>query len=484
MPVLAIPPFRRSAGAVFRSLGRLAALALLLPLLTGCATFYQRNEDFQQDFRAGDYEAALQAQQRSEKKAGERNRLLWLLQEGTALRALGRYEESNAAFEEAYKFAEDLQRNGVVAAASLVVNPAMRTYRGEDFERLQIHYFKALNHLDMGRLDDALVEARRLNIYLNAMVDKRGDKSGVYRRDAFAWNLTGLLFEAEGDANNAFIAYRNAYDAYREDYKPLFGLDAPAQLKRDLVRSARRSGLSDEATRYAVEFGLDPAPPALGDGEGELVVLWNDGLGPVKDEWSLNFVLVKRQGGLFFVNDELGLTLPFNGNGQGSSSLSDLSVVRMALARYLVRPATYPRATVSVAGGAPVRLEKAQDIERIALAELQRRRAAELVEAVARVALKQAAEYRLRQENPWLGLLASLVNASTEKADTRNWQTLPASVHYARLTLPAGAQTVELRPQRSDGGFGPVQRAEIEIHAGRTTFLSLATVDCGLPVKP
>lgn len=460
------------------------ALALLLPWLAGCATFYQKNLDFQRDYRAGAFEAALAAQAKSEKQAGERNRLLWLLQEGAALRALGRYEESNGAFEEAYRFAEDLQKNGATAAASLVVNPMLRTYRGEDFERLQIHYFKALNHLDLGRLDDALVEARRLNILLNAMVDKRGDKEGVYRRDAFAWNLTGLLFEAEGRSNDAFIAYRNAYEAYREDYKPLFGLGPPRQLQRDMLRAAKRSGLDAEYERYSQELGFEWSPADEDPAEGELVVLWNDGLGPVKDEWSLNFVLVKRQGGAVFVNDELGLTLPFDaGSGGGGSSLTDLRVVRMAVSRYLERPSVYDGATL-VAGSRSAKLEKAQDIEGIAFAEQKRQRPLELVEALARVALKQASEQQLRQQNPWLGLLATLFNASTEKADTRNWQTLPASVHYARLRLPAGAQSVELRPRSADGRVGPPLSAEVVIRPGKTTFLSLTSTDCDAPRLP
>ena len=48
----------------------------------------------------------------------------------------------------------------------------------------------------------------------------------------------GLIFDANRDYNNAFIAYRNAVDIYQEDYLPLFGLDAPKQLQQDLLRTA------------------------------------------------------------------------------------------------------------------------------------------------------------------------------------------------------------------------------------------------------
>ena len=35
-----------------------------------------------------------------------------------------------------------------------------------------------------------------------------------YRNDGFARYVCGILYEAAGDLNNAFIAYRNAYEAY------------------------------------------------------------------------------------------------------------------------------------------------------------------------------------------------------------------------------------------------------------------------------
>ena len=64
-----------------------------------------------------------------------------------------------------------------------------------------------------------------------------------------------------------------------------------------------------------------------------------------------------------------------------------------------------------------------------------------------RLGLKKAAEIKLAQENVALGAAATITNAITEKADTRNWQTLPHSVYYQRATLDAGDNVIGIRMQ-------------------------------------
>ena len=67
-------------------------------------------------------------------------------------------------------------------------------------------------------MEDALVEVRKINIRLQQLNDKYPDHKNRYQRDAFAQLLMGLIYDAAGDYNNAFIAYRNAYNTYQTDY--------------------------------------------------------------------------------------------------------------------------------------------------------------------------------------------------------------------------------------------------------------------------
>jgi len=68
---------------------------------------------------------------------------------------------------------------------------------------------------------------------------------------------------------------------------PPAGVNPPAQLKEDLLRTAWLSGLTDELDKYKVEFGrIDyqyVRPPG-----GELVFIWHNGLSPVKAEWGVS----------------------------------------------------------------------------------------------------------------------------------------------------------------------------------------------------
>ena len=71
-----------------------------------------------------------------------------------------------------------------------------------------------------------MVECRRMDIQLQVL-SSRYRSERKFQRDAFIHTLMGLVYDATHDYNNAFIAYRNAYNIYREDYASLYGVDAP-----------------------------------------------------------------------------------------------------------------------------------------------------------------------------------------------------------------------------------------------------------------
>ncbi|MFC2096559.1 hypothetical protein ACFLQ3_02540 [Bacteroidota bacterium] len=58
---------------------------------------------------------------------------------------------------------------------------------------------------------------------------------------------------------------------------------------------------------------------------------------------------------------------------------------------------------------------------------------------------KKALEALADEEDEALGTLVNIVNTVTEKADTRNWQTLPYSISYARVPLENGLNNVDLK---------------------------------------
>lgn len=422
---------------------RISILALLL-VAQSCATYYQANYSFNQSFEQGHLEQALEALNNSSSRDYRKKEFLYLSNSGLLLSVLGRFEESNEYLEKAFLYGEDYQKNYLNEAASYLTNPMVTSYKGEDHEHLMVLYYKAMNYLKMNKYEEALIECRRLNIRLQQLSDKY-DSDKKYKRDAFVHLLMGIIYEADKDYNNAFIAYRNAYDIYQDDYTVLFEMEAPPQLKEDLLRTSLLSGLQSEHEFYKNEFDrLDYQynPP---DG-GDLVFFWHNGLSPIKSEWSINFVIHRKDNWVTFVNEEYNLSFPFNlsdHNEKDKDGLADLEVFRVAFPKYVERPVYYKKASIT-SNGNTISLEPIEDINKIATQVLQQRMTLELSRALVRAALKKVTEYQMRKENKALGSLFGIINAITEKADTRNWQTLPHSIYYSRVSMKLGTNEVTL----------------------------------------
>ena len=445
-------------------------------LVTACATFAERTEEVHRYFVSGQTAEAYETLLSNRSSLEPRNALLHQLNLGTLSHHLAEYERSNEEFERAFELSQDTRVDIGALALAQIANPEVIPYQGEDFELVLLHYYKALNYLSLGDVDGALVEVRRINIRLAEINQSHRQHSNRYGVDAFATYLAGIIYEAAGEHNDAFIAYRNAYDVYLNQYKPLFGVNPPEQLKHDIVRSAARSGLSDERAYFEDRFEIEysPIPP----GAGQVVVLWHSGLGPAKAESSINFLVVRGQGGaLLFVNRDLGITIPVvSASPNQAAQLEELKVVRVAFPQYIERRPLFTSATAT-AGGVERGLETVQDLNAIAITTLRDRMVREMSTTLLRIAVKQAAEAVARKQNPNLGALVSVVNALSEKADTRNWQTIPYVIQVARFILPEGEHRVSLDMRSASATYDAQYDVSVDVRAGVTSFVYRHTLD-------
>lgn len=418
------------------------ALAVQLLLMSGCATYYQRNLAYQESVGAGQLEEAEKLLEKNKKAQKPKNRLLYLFNKGFIDQLQQEFVESNESFNEADRLIEDMRTNYQREALALITNPEARPYKPEDFESVLMHYYKAVNYAQLGRLDEARVEARRINLKLQQINNKYKKHRNRYTDDAFAHIMMGLTYDATAEYNDAFIAYRNAYELFQRDESgTYFGTPMPTQLKKDILRTAYLSGFQEKVREYEREFGMTYThnPPE----HGELVFFWHNGFGPVKAEWSINFAAVKGSGGLVtFVNEEYDLSFPFYlENNNEESSLSDLKVLRVAFPKYVERKPIYRNGKLKL-NGETYPLEMAENVNKIAFQTLKDRFFREMATSLLRLAIKKAIEAKVSSENEALGALATITNAITEKADTRNWQTLPYAIHYTRIPLEDGENTV------------------------------------------
>ena len=443
--------------------------------LSGCASYYKKNLKLFQAIETGNFDAANKLLEKDKKSPNNRNSLLYYLNRGYVSWMLHDQRKSIDYFNIAEKIIDDHSMRIASEALALVSNPMMRQYRAEDFEIVMVNCFKAINFMQLNNRESAMVECRRINLKLNQLNDKYKDHKNRYQRDAFAHTMMGLLYDSDGDYNNAFIAYRNALEVYETDYTKNFNVQPPQQLKKDLLRTAYLVGFGEELSFYEKKFGIKYQHATRP--EAEMVFFWMNGFGPVKDEWSVNFTIIKGSGGTVnFVNDDLGISFPFPaGSYKEGDAFSNLSLIRVAFPKYVERKPTSVSAVIK-SGTASYPLERAEDINAIAFKTLNDRFMREMASSLLRVAAKQAAEAVTRKESQGLGTALSIMNAITEKADTRNWQCLPHTISYTRIPLVNGNNKLSLDVKMVNGRTVSTD-VSLQAARGRTYFHAFHTLN-------
>lgn len=381
-------------------------LAGSLLWLSGCATYSEQIRGVEADIAAGRYAEALKAMEQSRDPLGK-DQVLLLLNKGMLLRLQGDYSGSNAAFEQAKQTIDELDAVSVSEqAGSVTVNDALRSYLGEDYERSLLHFYEALNYLQLGKPDAARVEA------LQADVEKMDDALMRY--------LAGLIFEQLGEWSDAMIAYRKSYQQYQKTP----GVAPPRSLGFALLRMSEHLGLTDEVRDYKAAFGIDSWESlSQRRDQGELVVLVGEGLAPIK-----------REEAAHMHSPELGI------------------MVRIATPSYVSRPRLVDGVRVLIDGVA-VKGELVEDVDASARKALADQMAAITARALARAVVKYRAAKEMRDKNGGLaGFITNVAGMVTERADTRSWSTLPQSIYLARRSLPPGSHRVEVELLGRGGG--------------------------------
>ncbi|MGH7207875.1 MAG: hypothetical protein ACREIL_00675, partial [Nitrospiraceae bacterium] len=373
---------------------------------------------------------------------------------------------------------------------AFLVNDTELPYEGEPYEQVMLNVLKSINYAVLGSWNEALVEARRIDHRLNLLSDRVGEKE-AYRDDAFARYLSGILYEVAGDVNNAFIAYRKAYEAYRADASWL-RTPVPSMLREDLLRTTDALHLSEEHEEYRRAFA-EVSWRTLSDTQrlAHVVVISYNGEAPRKEDQfidlpisldALNLVLLtKRFGGSSTPENRATESLLYGLNGH---------VVRVALPRLVSQKTQTAAGEVRMTGMSEAfsaRTELVQNLTALAEKNLADRFPAIAVKAVARAAVKQTLATGVgrgaqaaagKDIGPLVGVLAAALARSlaiaTEEADKRSWRTLPDEVQLARLWVPPG--DYELRIRSVDRGGSLMGRESVQavtVHAGESRFYTV-----------
>jgi len=455
-----------------------------LILLNGCGPSVNRYALIDQSLLAGDPARAAEIVEQNANEYGATSRLLYGMDRGITLQLAGRYRESNAELDRAEEEVERLYTRTIRSeTAAFLSNDNALPYEGDAYEHVMINVIKALNYAAQGQLQEALVEARRIDHRLNVLSD-RVQETGRYRSDGFARYLTGILYEAAGELNNAFIAYRNAFEAY-EAMSGWSRTPPPPSLRSDLLRTAEALDLTAEFERYRqafpdVAFESVPAHEQL----AQVILISYNGRAPRKEDRYIDLPVSVDALQLVLLNRGLSQSA-FQRNRAADSLLYGINgqVVRVALPRLVSQKTRVPfeAMTLTDTGGraVTVRSELAHNVTALAEKSLSERMPAITSKALARAATKfamaegatfGAVQAAGRDIGPLVGLIVGLLTkglaVASEEADKRSWQTLPDEIHVARAWVSPGLHQVSIQPS----GQGKGERL-LNLDQGQTTFL-------------
>ncbi len=449
---------------------------LVCVFLAGCATYGSKMEETRLLFSQGEYDEALKKLEKTESGS---SKLLYLLERGMILHYAGRYGESNNVFEEAEILAEDLYTKSVSKeVGAFLTSDNTIPYEGEKFERALIHYYRAFNYINLGLPDDALVECRKVSFLLQRYLDE-SEESSAYSDDAFMHYLAGILFEWQGEINDAFISYRKAEESY-ERYEKEYGIPHPSSLKSDLLRAASALRFEEEYNYYLEKYGDSYVKPATDEESGELILIHENGFAPIKDAIEIAFPILK-------VDKPGGDVWQYSGTlrSRAGRHYDDVDIeymLRVSIPRYeSTRPRiAYVEAVASgLPGRAPARFssEMVEDVEAIALRNFVEEEAKIFLRTIARGVAKYLAFKTAKKKGGDVGgILVNVFNFATENADTRSWLTLPNSFGMARMSLPPGKYDLHLSFRNENGGeVKSTVLQGVEIRNGDFTFINYRT---------
>lgn len=391
--------------------------------MQGCASSGPLS-DARSQFFSGQPQAALETLETE--SVANRNRLLAHLDRGLIAHTAGEYEQSVIAFKSAASLVDELNYISIrEQSASLVTNDWVMAYKGEYSERLWIHTFQMMNFLILNQPESAAVEARQAL----QVLDEHGDN---LKNDWYTRALIAMSFEAAGKADSAHIEYK----------KLLVETGRDVGLARRAWQNAKRLGRQNDADKFK---DLITTSASTAKSKGELVVFVQTGSIPHKTS------------GEIFIDPSLYASFPI----------------------YPDIPRPNVQLMVSKDGA-----EQPADVLNLQLVDISRAALAArglkiTTKQALRIAAKKGVVDAVSDDNEVLAALLTVAFLSSEIADTRSWETLPAHVSLVQVPLDAGIHNVRLQVQ--DGSnFHEITIPDVDITSGRTSYRSFR-VGTGAP---
>ena len=189
IPAAALRHWRAPGQALPSQPMRYLCYPVFVLLLAGCASYVGQTGAFRGAWNSGSIEQAAQlATRQANQRSESRDAVIWFLEQGAALRATGQFAASNQAFEQAENRIRFYDRQASVRlskeATGLLTNLAALPYEGRGYDRVMLNTYQALNYLQLGQADAALVELRQAHAEQDAEVVRNARRIVAARKSA------------------------------------------------------------------------------------------------------------------------------------------------------------------------------------------------------------------------------------------------------------------------------------------------------------
>lgn len=434
----------------------------------------------------------------------------------------GEFAESARVLDIAADLADERMTKSLSRAAlSVVSSDLVLLYEPGRTERLMIPYYAALARLGLGDLEGAAVEARRLSLLLQRYDDERRQIDPALR--AALRYLAGAVFEAAGERADADVAYRNALAIDSTLSRPV-DFRAAAAADSGTVLVVLEQGFVAHRVEQALAVLLLPEEvEAIAHGATEHRLAATNFVASRVLEHAADSPLVfaaTRPGTLYVpapthsvvpktrirtvcTTTTVAADAPADSAAAPAQTVSNRSdrtermervcvdkeeeidgppyLLKIAWPAYRSDYRASPRARLAMASDTVV-FGSAADISRGVMAEFEAERALVVARTIARgtakLALTKGVERSLEEKNEVAGVIAGLIgnigSVLLERADTRSWHLLPASLSVARVRLPAGEHALDIELNDFRGGVTSATRT-VTVESGRITILPVRT---------
>ena len=360
---------------------------------------------------AGRYEYAQHLLEDQKNTYGKNNQLLYYLDYGYVLHLSGAYRQSTIAFNKAKSLYETLRPHSVSEhTKALMINDNSISYRGEDYERVFISVFQALNYIMMNQFDDARAEVRNIDfIFKRIQSYVHQNNYDVYQDDPFIRLLSGIMFEWEGgreNINDAVIAYERALSLY--DKTDHFG-PVSSMVVEHLFKALQKLGFEKKYGQLKKQYP-DIAKILTKKSSGaDVYIVYYAGFSPIKYQKELAFPVDRG----FIVK----VAAPVFEKRAQEIYLNDITLVNKKKNEVIETD------SLDIQNMSAIVLHYQEWKLKMFLAK-------SVIRAGGKFMLEKAIEENLRDNYSERGAevfsyISSVYNIMSEQADLRSWQTLP-----------------------------------------------------------